>query len=716
MHAQSKTRQATEPVTFNLRAAGRMLEAVAGKRGPVFDFRCLPESPDAKAAGLPALLYRGRLVDVEAKLQAASEKGYGVFFQLNKADGKGIKRANIKRARAVPLDLDKRRLPDIWKSPAPDIVVETSPGRHQAFVLIEPSDIDAAEDAARRMAAEYGGDPSVCDAPHVFRVAGFPHWKTGEPFVSRLVKAPDVDDVGIDSPFGRRTIAEFNRLPPVREKGDDSDERATDGGRLSPDDLEALLDKLDVDDFAVDGGGDLHWRNLAMAASAATGGDPEALDVFQAWCAEDPDHASEEQQAEIENRWKSFDPNRPGGIGIGTLYKICRDHGVPEDVLRSVFGRDAADDFSDFDDAEGADQPHRYTAKSWDYFKALPDPRWQWQGVFTKRTYILVYGRQKTGKTYLVLSMSLTMATEGGEFCGLKLDSGRVLYIIAEGSEAGLRNRIEVWIRSEVKRRVPAEGLSKEDLAAKRRAERNTIEEHLRANLGVVSVRVPINEPKHVKALLQRNPGPWDFVVIDTLFRNTSGNVNDPKDSVAFAAGVDTIREKTGATVCVVAHEGKNSDRGVYGAMIQQANADGTILIKRKGNSDVRELRFVELRDGDDSQPDILYRLKPVVLGINDDGEQQACFVEFIGRSEQTSEGNGDALSDNEDKVLKALRDNTVTKGADIEAATGLTRQQVRTVLKRLREFGYVTEDGYKLTKEGEAMAADLRDSDDDQD
>jgi len=700
--AEYSRRTATDQDSlFSLNEARLQAAIITGEPNPVLDFRCVPEKPGCTGG---ARLYRGRLSspDFVTKLKTASKSGRAVFFMPAKTDGNGQRRANVTAARAIPLDLDKSPVPDVWGGPKPSVIVETSPGKHQGFWPIEPTEnLDAVEDIARRAAARYGADSAVCDAPHVFRLAGFPHWKTGKPWRSRIVSAVDPEEALIDSAFGRFTLDDFKRLPPVAEKT--ADRVATDSDRrdpMEPETLESLLEHVPGESFEVDGEGDSKWRTLCTAASAATRRDPDALAVFQEWCAGDPKYSDDEQQAKIATRWNSFDPNKPGGITAGTLFKICRDHGVPDDVLREAFKRDAADDFAAFDDLPTVEKEARYKATKWHALKAEPDAVFQWQGVYGKRSYVLVYGKPKTGKTYLVLSKSLAIATGLAKFCGLKVEPGRALYIIAEGSKAGFRNRVTAWIRGEVKR-------ANLKTKAERDEYRDKLDSLIQANFEIATVRVPINESKHVKELLKQNPGPWDFVVIDTMFRNTSGNVNDPKDANAFAAGVDTIREKTNATVCVVAHEGKDSGRGTFGSMIQTANADAILRIQRKGKD--RLLTFEQLRDGDDSQPGIVYRLPTVLLGMTDAGEQEACYVEYVGRTKAGDDG--DEKTDAEEDILKALHAGKKSQAA-IADATGLTRQNVRTTIKRLRDMGHIEAEGLALTKTGRAIVADLADDD----
>ena len=103
------------------------------------------------------------------------------------------------------------------------------------------------------------------------------------------------------------------------------------------------------------------------------------------------------------------------------------------------------------------------------------------------------------------------------------------------------------------------------------------------------------------------------------------------------------IRETIGATVIVLAHEGKDTSRGMFGSMLQTANADGSAKIIRQG--DERIFRLVELRNGDDSQDDIVYRLPTTMVG---NFTQESCYVEFVERRRKG------ALSGMSDKISRS--------------------------------------------------------------
>ncbi|MCR6732849.1 MAG: DNA-primase RepB domain-containing protein [Afipia sp.] len=314
------------------------------------NFRIIPESKECLAEFAkmtPAermkisFKHRGRLSKkpVVDLLKRKNAEGYAIFFTLNATDGNGVKRENVVAVRALPLDMDGAPLPDKFEV-EPSLIVNTSPGKFQCFWPIsESKDFAAYEDMARRLAAHYGGDPAVCDVAHVFRAAGFYHWK-GNPFRSGIIKAAE-----FEPPVPIESFGFLPKLPPR------ADSTASGVGSIDADKARLILGELNALDFA----GNVKWLALAMAMHAASAGDSEVRDLFLEWSAADPDYADEGADTMNRTRWESFRTDKPNMIGIGTLQKICRDHGVSDDTIAKVFN-DAADDFDDDlppDDTDG---------------------------------------------------------------------------------------------------------------------------------------------------------------------------------------------------------------------------------------------------------------------------------------------------------------------------------------------------------------------------
>jgi hypothetical protein len=145
-----------------------------------------------------------RNVGTLAKLNA---QGAGVCVMVNRGDAKGRKAENVQAIRAVFLDLDSAPLAPVMAAPIPPpIVCESSPGKHHAYWPIAEMPLADFRNAQQALAAQYGGDPAVCDLPRVMRLPGYLHAK-GEPFTSRLLHCDPVQ------PWRWPSFAEMMVLP-----------------------------------------------------------------------------------------------------------------------------------------------------------------------------------------------------------------------------------------------------------------------------------------------------------------------------------------------------------------------------------------------------------------------------------------------------------------------------------------------------------------------
>jgi hypothetical protein len=145
----------------------------------------------------PALtrVFHGTFDQHADELTRLSLAGAGIFVMVNEGDGAihGDSKTcrtnrNVVRIRAVFCDLDGAPLEPILMAPmAPQIIVESSPGRWHAYWLTSDTSLSEFKNIQLALAKKYDGDPSVCDLARVMRVPGFYHRK-GEPFMTRLVK------------------------------------------------------------------------------------------------------------------------------------------------------------------------------------------------------------------------------------------------------------------------------------------------------------------------------------------------------------------------------------------------------------------------------------------------------------------------------------------------------------------------------------------------
>lgn len=166
------------------------LSALAGADA-VYDFRAYHD----QRRDLPSRIWRGRLQDHLASMQAAQADGFGIHVVMNETDGIGLKRANVVRCRAQMLDLDgvdaAQRMAQVLAGPvAPHMIVRTSPGKAQLWFKVTPhDDLGLHEDNQVRLLRAYGGDDQVVGAERTARLPGFYHLKA-EPSLVTVEAGP----------------------------------------------------------------------------------------------------------------------------------------------------------------------------------------------------------------------------------------------------------------------------------------------------------------------------------------------------------------------------------------------------------------------------------------------------------------------------------------------------------------------------------------------
>jgi RepB DNA-primase from phage plasmid len=133
----------------------------------------------------------GRHVSELAELNC---QGAGIFVVPNETDGRGRKTENVVSVRALFVDLDKdgpRKLDAVLVCDCqPDIVVESSLGKFHCYWLHNDRSISLGQfkPLQQKLASKFGGDPAVCDLPHVMRLPGYWHQKDpANPFMTRIV-------------------------------------------------------------------------------------------------------------------------------------------------------------------------------------------------------------------------------------------------------------------------------------------------------------------------------------------------------------------------------------------------------------------------------------------------------------------------------------------------------------------------------------------------
>ena len=153
----------------------------------------------------------GHTVQTIAKAEAIASPGFQSWLANQSAAGSDIyvgmnpikdgaysrTKENIKDIRHVYLDLDNkgdealeaiRNSPEV---PAPNFVLDTSPGKHQVVWKVSGFTQDEAESLLHSLANKFGGDLAATDSTRVLRLPGFPNRKLSEEFIVQARQESD---------------------------------------------------------------------------------------------------------------------------------------------------------------------------------------------------------------------------------------------------------------------------------------------------------------------------------------------------------------------------------------------------------------------------------------------------------------------------------------------------------------------------------------------
>ncbi|EAA8640591.1 hypothetical protein DZ685_13970 [Salmonella enterica] len=252
-----------------------------------------------------------------------------------------------------------------------------------------------------------------------------------------------------------------------------------------------------------------------------------------------------------------------------------------------------------------------------------------------------IYGPSGSYKSFLAVSWACHIAA-GKSWAGKKVTPGAVLYVVGEGG-VGVPRRIRAW----------------EQVHGKQ-AE----------NLWLVNRPVfPVRESEVTEVLLAARQIEAEcgvsvrMVVIDTLARCFGGNdENDARDMGAFIEGCDVIKQKTGATVLVVHHSGKDEAKGARGSSSFRAALDTEFNVKREGDGKALILTCTKMKDAEEPERKA-YDLRTAELYTDEDGEL-VCSLVVHDEPREAKEvepelASVSRLSDNHQALWQAVRSRT---------------------------------------------------------
>jgi KaiC/GvpD/RAD55 family RecA-like ATPase len=224
------------------------------------------------------------------------------------------------------------------------------------------------------------------------------------------------------------------------------------------------------------------------------------------------------------------------------------------------------------------------------------DVPWRVKDFIPSAAIVLIVGESGCGKTFLVMDLSLHIAS-GQPWFGRKTKQGRVVYIAAEAG-TWISNRIIAW-----KREKGCDLESSVDFSV------------------VISPVDLCDLKKDDVGRLVAAIGSADVVIVDTVSRALAGgNENAPEDMGAFVTALDQLRDKLGCAVIAVHHLGKDASRGGRGHSLLHCAVDTEIEVELRGvELDTTAALVTKQREGP-AGTEVACRIRQVVLGDDQDG------------------------------------------------------------------------------------------------
>jgi hypothetical protein len=180
---------------------------------------------------------------------------------------------------------------------------------------------------------------------------------------------------------------------------------------------------------------------------------------------------------------------------------------------------------------------------------AQEKPAWLLEGIIPEKSFGVLYGKPKAGKSLLALHWALHLAHEGEP----------VLYIAGEGL-GGYGPRLQAWhhfnnmeLHADLPLLFTKKGINL--------GESNSVYNVIQS----MKAHEVAQEEVFVDGEFQSIQKPIGLVVIDTLSRSIpGGDENDAESMTAAIQEVDRIREELGCAVLVIHHTTKDSTDDEY--------------------------------------------------------------------------------------------------------------------------------------------------------
>lgn len=258
---------------------------------------------------------------------------------------------------------------------------------------------------------------------------------------------------------------------------------------------------------------------------------------------------------------------------------------------------------------------------------------WLVNNYFEANTLVVVYGPPGKGKSFVALDVSCCIAA-GIDFHGHDVKSGAVFYIAGEGHN-GIARRVGAWAQHH--------GVSKPARLYLSKAPTNLVNATNAARVA-----------EAVQELVNTTGETPKLIVIDTMARNFVGDENSATDVGQFVTNVDNMRRRWDATVLIIHHSGKDSQRGSRGSSALKGAVDAEYELSRDEGTKQIRLSGHKMKDAD-LPPHLMFEMVQQQVWLNENDVTSSAILRLLNDIE-LMEPETTGLGKNQLVALENLR------------------------------------------------------------
>lgn len=255
--------------------------------------------------------------------------------------------------------------------------------------------------------------------------------------------------------------------------------------------------------------------------------------------------------------------------------------------------------------------------------------KWMIRGLLPQAGLAALFGASGSGKSFLTLDLSASVASGIFEWYGMRVTQCPVTYCVLEG-EAGMGKRVAAWEKYN-RQKMPD-------------------------TLRFVAQQFDLTNPTDIEELalaICGAGGANGLIVLDTLNRAAPGSdENSSKDMGVIIANAKALQERTGGLVLLVHHTGKDASKGMRGHSSLFAAMDCVIgVVTGEGMS------WTVAKSKDDITGTLHgFRLEQVVVGEDEEGSDITSCV-AVSTAPPFAQRGSKKLGQNQQIARDVLRD-----------------------------------------------------------